>query len=252
MSRINEIMVLEYQDIVNQTIISQFKNSIRSYNKNVSFTAVFAFSIFKWSGSSRKINFQLSINSLQNCLLKGNTLPQSVFDKLQQLPIKELYSFYQNASLPPGLGTDVVNTEISALQDMDDTFVIQSSQLVSNAKTSLNSAKIEASTLFSKSFSVKNSLISLLKSNMKNAFTDIIYVSSDVDSIEIIMDVPAVVTIGNLFTVSVKAKKSSGLGVSRVSITASITTATDITSSVKQNSIENLISTIGDGRLIFL
>lgn len=243
-------MALEYQDVVNQTIIRQFKNSILAYNKNVSFTAVFTFSIFKWSGSSRKINFQLSINTLQNGLLKEDTLPQFVFDKLQQLPIKELYSFYQNASLPTGLGADVVNTEISALQDMEETFISQSSQLVSNAKTSLSSVKIDASTLFSKSFSVKNSLISLLKSNMKNAFTDIIYVSSDVDSIEIVMDVPAVVSIGNLFTVSVRAKKSSGLAVSRVSITASITTATDITSSVKQNNIENLISTIGDGRLI--
>jgi len=242
-------MMLEYQDVVNQTILNEFNNAITPYNKNISFQAQITFTDFRWSGSSRKINFQLCINTLQNALLATDILPQSVFDQIQQLPIQDLYGFYKNCTLPPDVGTIVVEQEITALSAMNADYLKQIS--ASSLNQVASQAKVDVSMLFSKSFSVKSSLISLLKSNMKNVFTDTIYVSSDVDSLEIIMDVPSIITIGDIFQASVKATKESDLGMPRVTVTASITSASDITSSLHQNGIENMISSIGDGRLTF-
>lgn len=175
--------LLEYDSVLNITTKSLLNNAKDNskLTKDNSLEASFHFLQFKWVGNSRNSNFRLSANTILNSLTNSSANLEEYKTNLKLLPLNELLPFVQ----------DIVNipdyTVLQTVYNQLAKVILESKNLLitptNNINKSILSKKIDD--YFSDSFSIKETFANLMEAYSKNGLTEKIYVSSDIDALEV-------------------------------------------------------------------
>jgi len=180
-NRAIEMVLLEYDDILDLITKKILNSTYQPPIKDVTFTASFTFTLLTWTGNSRKTDFRLAGHTILNEVTSNSPTVEDLTATVNQLPLSQLSNFIQNSSsLTGGIGLTTVNNQISEMLTQSSTI-----SSLSSTNTTVNSRTNSMINFMSGIYSLRQTISNLLRANSKAALTEKIYVSSDVDSIQV-------------------------------------------------------------------
>lgn len=193
-------MLKEYDGKLTEIMKKKYQSNIlTNITKNdFSYSGIFTFKKFEWTGSDKNYNFRLSSNTLLNYPSNTTLAINELLESVKPLELQQMIDYIKFKS---GISLDDRKT-IQTLQTLTE-LVEQSKVLQAIALPDYNSpgnnTKLvrilqsfdqkeyinKISDFFSRVAAAKNLVESLLIGNSKNTVTDKIAVSSDVASLEV-------------------------------------------------------------------
>lgn len=184
-NRAIDLALLQYDSILNTTTKKLLSNEKDNANltKDNDFEASFNFLQFKWVGNARNSNFRLSANTILNSLTNSSTNLEEYKTNLKMLSLNEILPFVLDVvNIPDSAGLQTASKQL-------ENVILESKQLLTMQSNNTNSSILSKfiETYFSDSQSIKETFSNLLEAYSKNALTEKIYVSSDVDALEVLL-----------------------------------------------------------------
>lgn len=168
-----------FDNTTKQNLISYYSKP----NKDVLYSVHYNFNQLKWKGNSRETNFRLAAHTVLKGLTSNSSNIEEVEAKIKQLSLEELSSLINSNTS--------TNSEamLVAKQKLEQTISIYNeykNRISSQENFSESQINDVARSFMANQLSLKDTISSIFKANSKTALTQKIYVSTKIETIEVV------------------------------------------------------------------
>lgn len=177
------MILLEYGEILDNTTKQNLISYYSKPNKDVLYSVHYNFNQLKWKGNSRETNFRLAAHTVLKGLTSNSSNIEEVEAKIKQLSLEELSSLINSNTSTNSEAMLVAKQKLEQTTSIYNEYKNRISSQENFSESQINDV---ARSFMANQLSLKDTISSIFKANSKTALTQKIYVSTKIETIEVV------------------------------------------------------------------